>query len=209
MTSDEKATHDEEMFEFMRIDGEELYGSEVYQELKREPMTRTEMLERIKVKAWEIGDKTSPGVACKMCDKSYCCINQEEIAVASKEFEDIKHLITEEQIQRAEKEIMNPRKNFGKDVYTCPFLGQYGGCEIYENRFMICAAHTVVNDNVIQCDTRGSERFILNVDPGIVFEKLADEDEEFLEYVVKATEYSYASDILHEFSKIIKERKEK
>ena len=95
-----------------------------------------------------IGSKDGLGrSACTSCDKSYCCEYQHEIGIASTEFDEIEHLVTDVHIDRAKKVIAKPQHLNGLETYRCPFLSDDGLCEIYENRFMVCAMYSVVGSN--------------------------------------------------------------
>ena len=93
------------------------------------------------------------GSACRTCTKSYCCEFQHEVGIAASEFDTITHLVTPQQIARAKHEIERKDKTVladGMSTYRCPFLSEAGKCEIYDERFMICAIYSVVGDSY-QC----------------------------------------------------------
>jgi len=88
--------------------------------------------------------------ACSTCDKSYCCEYQTKINIGAAEFDDIEHLVTPIQIARAKQQIENktPIIVDGKKTYRCPFLSDKGKCEIYDERFIVCASYSVIGDNL-------------------------------------------------------------
>ena len=126
----------------------------------------------------------SAKIACHGCDKNYCCVNQQRIEISKLEFEQIKPHITDEQYKRAKYEIDNSRIMNGFTVYTCPFNNpDTGMCEIYENRFVVCATHGVVADDIEACNTEASNKGTFIVNPIRTFE-IACEDEATMAYMM-------------------------
>ncbi len=110
------------------------------------------------------------GSACRTCTKSYCCEFQHEVGIASSEFDTIAHLVTPQQIARAKHEVEREDKivlRDGLSTYRCPFLSETGKCEIYDERFMICAIYSVVGESH-QCSLDNKEGRVMVVNPAEV-----------------------------------------
>lgn len=146
----------------------------------------------------------SPDIACHKCDKPYCCRNQQSIQISTVEFEQIKHTITEEQAKRAKHEIDNPRIMYGKRVYTCPFNDQVSGkCEIYDYRFVVCASHGVLGADSEVCNTEGSNKGTMIINPLNTFRIAIEGSEQTEAYLGYISSNGEATDILEEFKKIL------
>ncbi len=125
-----------------------------------------DMIKEVSLKS---GDQLG-GSACRTCTKSFCCSFQHEVGIASSEFDTITHLVTEEQIARAKHEIERDDSivlEDGLTTYRCPFLSEAGKCEIYDERFMICAIYSVVGDSY-QCSLDNKEGIVQVVNPAEV-----------------------------------------
>lgn len=146
----------------------------------------------------------SPKIACHGCDKAYCCRNQQSIQIADIEFEQLKHIITDDQLRRAKKEIDSPRIMFGKNVYTCPFNDPVtGACEIYANRFIVCAGHGVVGPTEEVCNTEGSNTGTMIVNPMNTLKIACDTSEEAEAYLGYVAHQGQPTDILECFKKLV------
>lgn len=147
----------------------------------------------------------SQTIACHRCDKAYCCRNQVSIQISDIEFELVSVLITEEQKERARKEIAANKQMFGKTVYTCPFNNpDTGMCEIYNYRFVVCAGHGVIHENPEVCNTEGElgKDGTKIVNPMNTMEIAVDTSEEAKQYLMHLASGN-PTDILEEFKKII------
>jgi len=145
-----------------------------------------------------MGD-TLGGSPCRKCDSSYCCEYQKEVGIASTEFDDIMHLVTKEQILRAKHQLTHRGDLHGVEVYRCPFLSEEGQCEIYEERFMICAMYSVVGTN-FQCSAENDGKPVAIVNPIGVLETAKQDAHVYARmrhHVLKGE----ASDVLEEFKK--------
>lgn len=146
----------------------------------------------------------SPKIACHGCDKAYCCRNQQSIQISSIEFEQIKPLITDEQLRRAKKEIESPRIMYGKRVYTCPFNNPLtGACEIYANRFVVCAGHGVVGETEEVCNTEGSNKGTMIVNPMNTFRIACETSKETEAYLHYIASNGQPADVLESFKKLV------
>ena len=144
----------------------------------------------------------SDTIACHNCDKNYCCIDQISIQISTIEFEQIKPHITNEQYKRAKFEIENPRLEYGKSVYSCPFNSPVTGkCEIYENRFVVCAGHGTVADTPEACNTKVSQTGTLIVNPMMTF-SAASKDEHTRLYLGHIAD-GEPIDVLDAFRKVV------
>ncbi len=127
-------------------------------------MSNKETNEMIKHVSLTAGDALG-GSACRSCKEAYCCSYQVEVGITSSEFDAIAHLVTPEQIERAKIQLNNPSPIVidGRATYRCPFLSEEGRCEIYDERFMICAIYSVVGNNH-QCslDNKGGRVAVVN-----------------------------------------------
>jgi len=137
---------------------------------------RNEVLKEV---SFSLGDKLG-GSTCRSCDKAYCCEHQSQVGISSIEFDIIAHLVTNEQIARAqvevdkldnlEKQWVKENKTDSDRGYRCPFLSEEGRCEIYENRFIVCASYSVIskehNCSATLCDKDSSVQI---VDPNAIF----------------------------------------
>ena len=112
---------------------------------------------------FDIGDKLG-GSACRSCEESYCCEYQNKVTISHKEFDSIQHLVTPEQVQRAKEQLSNTFTLNGYSTYRCPFLSEKGRCEIYDERFIICASYSIVGSNW-QCSLENDEGSIGIVSP--------------------------------------------
>ena len=148
----------------------------------------------------------SEKIACHSCNKSYCCENQQRIEISTEEFKQIAPQITKRQLERAKEELDNPRHMYGKSVYSCSFLSDddYGNkkCEIYENRFVVCASHGVVAPTEEACNTEVSKDGTFIVNPLKTFNKAMNEDESVLHYLSYQSTFE-PSDILDEFKRLM------
>jgi len=105
-------------------------------------------------------------IACHSCDKPYCCQNQIRIAISYLEFQQLRPIITDEQKERARYQDKNKRMMNGHLTYSCPFNNpDTGKCEIYENRFVVCAGHGVVADSPEACNTESGSKGTMIVNP--------------------------------------------
>jgi len=132
---------------------------------------RNEILKEV---SFSLGDQLG-GSTCRSCDKAYCCEHQSQVGISSIEFDVIEHLVTDEQIARAQVEVDKLDNNTalrcsGEQTYRCPFLSEEGKCEIYENRFIVCASYSVIskehNCSATLCDKGSSVQI---VDPNSIF----------------------------------------
>ena len=141
-------------------------------------------------------------IACHKCDKPYCCRGQKRIEITNIEFENMMPMITEEQIARAMHYIENGKRElFGNKVYDCPFNDPTTGkCEIYENRFVVCAAHGVISDNVEGCNTEIDTKGTLIINPLNTVSIAINKSEES-KYYLKYLSESEPIDILDAFRK--------
>ena len=112
----------------------------------------------------------SSEISCNSCTECHCCENQQRIEISTSEFEGIKHLITPEILTRATNEAKG-RIMHGMSVYTCPFLNERGQCDIYDHRFIVCAAHGVVNPKE-ECDTKTGTKGTKIVNPMMTMTKV-------------------------------------
>ncbi len=142
------------------------------------------------------------GSACKACTESHCCEFQHEVGISTSEFDTIAHLVTKEQIARAKYEVEREDKivlNDGLSTYRCPFLSETGKCEIYDERFMICAIYSVVGESH-QCSLDNKKGRVMVVNPAEVIMKSAQSHPEvetrMRSHVKEDTE---PSDVLEEF----------
>ncbi len=88
-------------------------------------------------------ETTKHTASCIGCDHNYCCLGQKRIEISSIEFKKIKSLITQAQKNRAMKQIHRFKKD---ELFDCPFNDpDTGKCEIYEDRFLVCAQYAVIN----------------------------------------------------------------
>jgi Fe-S-cluster containining protein len=107
-----------------------------------------------------IGNKEGLGEsACKSCTEAYCCSWMKEIGISVKEFDEIEHLVTPEQIERARVEVAKDG-----DTYRCAFLSEEGKCEIYDERFLVCAMYSVIGTNK-SCHSDNKKHNIPMVNP--------------------------------------------
>ena len=108
----------------------------------------------------------SDKIACHTCNKPYCCQNQIRISVSDIEFQQILPIITDEHRERARYQSKNKRMMNGQLTYTCPFNNpDTGMCEIYDNRFVVCAGHGVVADSEEACNTETNNTGTMIVNP--------------------------------------------
>jgi Fe-S-cluster containining protein len=142
-----------------------------------------------------IGNKEGLGEsACKSCTEAYCCMYQREVGISSKEFDTIEHLITPEQIERARVEVAE-----NKEFYRCPFLSEEGKCEIYSERFLICAMYSVIGTNKL-CHSDNKGNNIPTVNPMNVIEA-SRKNEAVDKRMRNIVSDSEGTDILIEFTK--------
>ena len=156
----------------------------------------------IKTLSLESGDKLG-GSACRTCDKAYCCEYQVEVGITASEFDTIVEYITPAQIERARIQLNNPSPIVigGKPTYRCPFLSEEGKCEIYDQRFMICAIYSVVGDNV-QCSLANKEGSVAVVNPAEVIINTAKKHPEVKARMLHHVDGNETpSDVLEEFKK--------
>ena len=141
---------------------------------------------------------TSP---CNTCTSGDCCRFQHEIGIASSEFDDIEHLVTDAQIERAREALLAGDNLNGLPAYRCPFLSEAGKCEIYDERFMICAMYSVVGTNA-QCSREHGNNVVQVVNPIGVISMAAssskDVEARMKRHILLDTE---GSDVLKEFNK--------
>ena len=138
--------------------------------------------------------------ACSTCDKSYCCEYQVQIGIGEVEFEQIKHLVTPTHIARAKQQIENktPILMEGVRTYRCPFLSDEGKCEIYDERFIVCAGYCVTGDN-IACNKDSGIAIVSIVDPDPILTIASENDKQLDRFNRIAT--GKPSDVLEEFRK--------
>ncbi len=112
--------------------------------------------ELIKEAALEVCAAAGKATSCSTCNNNYCCVGQKDIEISDREWnEHLEDLITPSQIFRAIKEIkwMENEDNVEK-TFDCPFNDpRTGRCEIYEDRFFVCAQYHVFNPKE-DCDSR-------------------------------------------------------
>jgi Fe-S-cluster containining protein len=152
----------------------------------------------LKMISQDMGDMLG-GSACADCDKSYCCEFQQEIGIAKEEFDEIEHLVTPQQIERAAYQLEHKQMLGGKEVYRCPFLSEKGKCEIYKDRFIVCAAYSTIGDNVA-CSKENKKGETAIVNPLSVFHEAA-KDQELRARIEKTIVAGEPSDVLEEFAK--------
>jgi len=150
---------------------------------------------RIKDISLKPGDELG-GSACHSCTGAYCCKYQHEIGIASTEFDAIRHLITVEQVERAQVEVDKKSTFNGMSAYRCPFLGEDNLCEIYEERFLVCAIYSAVGDNM-DCSKENSKGHVNVVNPLPLIELAAKDVNTKVRMMYHATDDP--SDILQEF----------
>jgi Fe-S-cluster containining protein len=108
---------------------------------------------------------------CKDCDKSYCCEHQNKIVISAEEFDGIAHLVTNEHIDNAKKELAK-----GDKLYKCPFLID-GRCSIYEDRFLVCASYGVCGTTTEDtCTIKAIDNSIAIINPTAVLARLDNKD---------------------------------
>ena len=151
--------------------------------------------EHIKRISIDMGDAIETS-ACRTCKEAYCCSYQHQISISKSEFDEIVHLITPEQIERAKQEVTQHSTLNGEKVYQCPFLNEEGLCEIYDDRFLICSQYSVVGTNS-QCNRDNGDSVVKIVNPTAIFLK-AMEDEKVKERLMKHSE-GEMTDVLDEF----------
>ncbi len=159
-----------------------------------------EMLKYITLTA---GDKLG-GSACTSCTNSYCCEFQVEVGIAVTEFDEIEHLVTPQQIARAKVQLENedPIIVSGAKTYRCPFLSEAGRCEIYDQRFMICAMYSTVGHSD-QCSLSNKDGRVNVVNPVEVIMLAINTQPEVKARMLKhgLAEDAVPSDVLDEFKK--------
>ena len=137
-------------------------------------MELKERNEILKEMSFNLGDQLG-GSTCRTCDKSYCCSHQSTVGISHLEFDGIAHLVTPTHIKRAEVELQKLEAGTsiecsGMPTYRCPFLAEAGGCEIYNDRFIVCATYSVIskehNCSATLCDKDSSVQI---VDPNAIF----------------------------------------
>jgi len=148
-----------------------------------------------------IGTKENMGgSACHACDKSYCCEYQHEIGIAPIEFDKIEELVTPEQIARARVELTSTATTkAGKSLYRCPFLSKEGKCEIYDERFIVCAAYSTIGTN-FSCSPANDDGPVPTVNLFNVFEAVS-QDPGTRARLIEAAETDTPSDVLKEFKR--------
>ena len=153
--------------------------------------------EKLKEVSIRLGDDLG-GSACKSCTKSFCCEYQHQIGISAGEFDKIVDLITPEQIQRAKEQLTNTfTLPDGHSTYRCPFLSEAGKCEIYEERFAICAVYSVVGSNV-QCSLDNIKGKVNIVSPVGVFQQAMNLHPD-VNTRIRAIAEGTPSDVLEEF----------
>ncbi len=148
----------------------------------------------------------SDKIACHKCDKPYCCRNQQAIQISTTEFESkIKqHLITDIHIARAKAEKEKDLHMDELSVYTCPFNNpDTGECEIYDNRFIVCAGHGVVAEDVEVCNTETSKDGTMIVNPFNTLDIAIKKDEEMFNYIQFHATLGEPTDLLEAFNPLI------
>ena len=158
-------------------------------------MTNAHTNKLIKNISLDAGDQLG-GSACHSCTGAYCCKFQNSVGIASTEFDTIKHLITVEQVERAQVEV-NKKSTFGgKSSYRCPFLGEDNLCEIYDERFLVCAIYSTVGDSM-SCSKENKNGHVNVVNPLPLIELAALDMSTKVRMMYHAT--NDPSDILQEF----------
>ena len=144
----------------------------------------------------------SADISCHNCDKNYCCVGQKHVQIEQREFQNIEHLITAEQLARAREQIENPVMKRGITVYDCPFNDPVTGkCEIYDVRFMVCAGYGVVNP-IEECDTDNEDASgTMVVNPLHIFEALKDEDT--ILYISDLARNDKETTVIDEFRRVL------
>ena len=171
-------------------------------------MTLKERNENLKAISFELGD-TLGGSTCRDCTKSYCCEHQNTVGISHLEFDEVMHLVTLTQIKRAEVELQKLESGTsiecnGAQTYRCPFLAEAGGCEIYDDRFIVCATYSVVskehNCSASLCD-KGSCVDI--VDPNAIIMGIISTSRPTADKIVEVVpdDASEGTDVLEEFKK--------
>jgi Fe-S-cluster containining protein len=93
--------------------------------------------------------------ACGNCTSSHCC-TQKEVGIAPIEFDWIESLVTDIHIERARRQVKLLEVDKDRVMYVCPFLSP-NGCDIYDNRFAVCATYSVLGTDGSQCRHSGIE----------------------------------------------------
>ena len=151
-----------------------------------------------------IGDKlgTSP---CNTCTSGDCCAFQHTIGIGKNEFDEIEHLVTPTHIARAKVAVEANEQYNGKTVHRCPFLSDDNKCEIYDDRFIVCAGYSVVGTSE-QCSVSNCDGDVAIVNPMGVFDTAMSASPKVKPRLVKASE-STPTDVISEFvSRYLKDK---
>ena len=144
-----------------------------------------------------IGNKlgTSP---CSTCTSADCCKFQHTIGIGSNEFDEIAHLVTPTHIARA-KEAIEANEHYKGYLakYRCPFLSDDNKCEIYDDRFIVCAGYSVVGTSE-QCSVTNCDGEVAIVNPEGVFNTAMATSPKVKPRLIKASE-STPTDVISEF----------
>jgi len=111
--------------------------------------------------------------SCMTCEKNFCCVGQCNIEISSLEWNTkLKALITPEQESRALQQVKKYNDPEAKEPsFDCPFNDpDTGKCEIYDDRFYVCAQYNVSNPKE-HCDSK-TRNGLSVINPTAVFRVL-------------------------------------
>jgi len=94
--------------------------------------------------------------SCMTCEENFCCVGQRNIEILSLEWDTkLKALITTEQESRALQQVKRYNDPEAEEPsFDCPFNDpDTGKCEIYDDRFYVCAQYNVFNPKE-HCDSK-------------------------------------------------------
>ena len=137
--------------------------------------------------------------ACKTCTEPSCCKLMHETGISKEEFDEIEHLVTDVHISRARKTVKLDKQYNGLTSYQCPFLSPEGKCDIYDERFVVCAGYSVVGDPK-QCNESNIGDIVKVVNPLNIFTYASEISPEVKKRLYKVAEGT-ESTVMDEFKK--------